>query len=58
MIYHGRVFSIGSALNSLLAVQGVYQRVIKAKQQFETDSSEMLNGTAAFFNAYKYFRFK
>ena len=58
MIYQGRVFSIGSALNSLLAVQGVYQRVMKAKQQFEADSSEMLNGTAAFFNAYKYFRFK
>ena len=30
MIYHGRVFSIGSALNTLLAVPGVYQRVINA----------------------------
>ena len=58
MIYHGRVFSIGSALNTLLAVPGVYQRVINAKQKFETESSEMLNGTAAFFNAYKYFRFR
>ena len=58
MIYHGRVFSIGSALNTLLAVPGVYQRVINAKQKFEAESSERLNGTAAFFNAYKYFRFR
>ena len=56
MIYHGKVFSIGAALNSLLAVPGVYQKVVNAKQQFETETAEMLNGTPAFFNAYRYFR--
>ena len=58
MIYQGRVFSIGAALNSLLAMPGVYQRIMKEKAQFESDSAEMLNGTPAFFNAYKYFRFR
>ena len=56
MIYHGKVFSIGAALNSLLAVPGVYQKVVNAKQEFETETAEMLNGTPAFFNAYRYFR--
>ena len=55
MIYQGRVFSIGSALNSMLALPGVYQRIMKAKREFELDTAAMFNGTPAFFNAARYF---
>ena len=55
MIYQGRVFSIGSALNSKLALPGVYQRIMNAKRQFDIETAAKFNGTAAFFNAFRYF---
>ena len=58
MIYRGKVFSIGAALNSLLAVPGVFQKIMNAKQEYETETAKWLNGTPAFFNAYRYFRIR
>ena len=55
MIYQGRAFSIGSALNSMLALPGVYQRIMNAKRQFDLETAAQFNGTAAFFNAFRYF---
>ena len=58
MIYQGRVFSIGAALNSLLAAPGVYQRITDAKKEFELDTAEKFNGKACFFNAVRFFGIK
>ena len=58
MIYQGRVFSIGAALNSMLAVPGVYKRITDAKKQFELDTAEKFNGKAAFFSAARFFGIK
>lgn len=58
MIYQGRVFSIGAALNSLLAAPGVYQRIMSAKKEFELDTAEKFNGKACFFNAVRFFGIK
>ena len=55
LIYQGRVFSIGSALNSRLALPGVYQRIMNAKRQFDLETAAKFNGTPAFFNSYRYF---
>ena len=55
LIYQGRVFSIGSALNSQLALPGVYQRIMNAKRQFDLNTAARFNGTPAFFNAFRYF---
>jgi len=58
MIYQGRVFSIGAALNSLLAMPGVYKKITEEKKQFELDTAEKFNGKAAFFNAARFFGIK
>ena len=58
MIYQGRVFSIGAALNSMLAVPGVYKKITEAKKQFELDTAEKFNGKKSFFNAARFFGIK
>lgn len=58
MIYQGRVFSIGSALNSMLAKPGVFQRIVNDKKKFDLDTAELFNGKKAFFSAARYFGIK
>ena len=58
MIYQGRVFSIGAALNSMLAAPNVYKKITEAKKQFELDTAEKFNGKKAFFNAARFFGIK
>ena len=54
MLYSGRFFSIGNALNAMLGIPGVYQRITNAKDKFTADTSARFNGTPAFFNAVRY----
>jgi len=58
MIYQGRVFSIGAALNSMLAAPTVYKKITEAKKQFELDTAEKFNGKKAFFSAARFFGIK
>ena len=58
MIYQGRVFSIGAALNSMLAAPNVYKKITEAKKQFELDTAEKFNGKKAFFSAARFFGIK
>jgi len=54
MLFSGRYFSIGNALNSLLGFPGVYMNITKNKAKFIEQTKARYNGNPAFFNAVRY----